>query len=440
MATYVINGGKPLSGVYEVSGAKNAGSKLLIASLATNEECRFSNIPDTPDSERVVEALRGFGALVNKLDTHTYSVLCENIHGSVVPKESMSARQSVLFIGALLARTGKVVMPTLGGDEIGKRPIDRLLNALRTFGANVSQGDVLTIEFTERPHSGVYKFEKNSHTATESLILALVHANGVARVENAALEPEVDNLIEVLNSMGAKIKRLPERVIEIEGVEELHGVIAASIYDRLEAATALTLSAMTGGEVKVKNAEKDHLVSFTDKLKEAGINIKWQDGLASVSLGQKLGAIDIVTEAHPGFMTDWHPIIALLMATLLPGKSSVHERIFENRWNYLRELGKMGVKYELFHPKGEKAEDYDFNAAEFNDDEPHAAYIFGPTELKSAELLSHDVRAGVDVLLAALVAKGESVVKDPKEHIARGYENIVGKLQALGADIERVDS
>ncbi|HEY4504483.1 MAG TPA: UDP-N-acetylglucosamine 1-carboxyvinyltransferase [Candidatus Paceibacterota bacterium] len=439
MAIYLINGRKPLSGVYEVSGAKNAGPKLLITSLVTSETCKFSNIPDTSDSEKVIEAIKSFGGIVQTLNSHTYSVTCSNITSSVVPKEAMRARQSVLFIGALLARTGKVMMPTLGGDEIGKRPIDRLLNALRAFGANVNQGNNLTIEFPERPHTGVYKFEKNSHTATESLLIALLHTNGVARVENVALEPEVDNLIEVLNAMGARISRLADRVIEIEGVEVLHGVEASSIYDRLEAATAVTLSAMTEGAIKIKNAEKTHLTSYLAKLAEAGVRVRWVKDLAVVSVAKKLKPIDIVTEVHPGFMTDWHPIIALLMATKFPGKSSVHEKIFENRWNYLRELGKMGVKYELFRPEGEQPEDYNFNESEFKNDEPHAAYIFGPTELSPTELFSHDVRAGIDVLLAALVANGQSVVKDPKDHIVRGYENIVGKLQGLGADIREVD-
>ena len=439
MATYIVRGGKPLSGTYEVSGAKNAGPKLLIASLVTDKICKFSNIPDTVDSQKVVEAIKGFGGSVDKIDSHSYAIACPSIKSSVVPKEAMSARQSVLFIGALLARTGKVVMPTLGGDEIGKRPIDRLLNALRTFGANVSQGDVLSIEFPERPHAGVYKFEKNSHTATESLLLALLHTNGIARVENAALEPEIDNLIDVLNKMGARIKRLPDRVIEIEGVEELHGVEASSIYDRLEAATAITLSAMSGGGVAVLHADKVQLSAYLDKLAEAGVKVKWVKGLASVTCSKKLKPIDISTEVHPGFMTDWHPIVALLMATKLFGRSSVHETIFENRWNYLREISKMGVKYELFRPDRDSPDDYNFNASEFKDDEPHAAYIFGPTELMPSELFSHDVRAGIDVLLAAVIAKGESVVKDPKDHIARGYENIVGKLQALGADITKID-
>ena len=439
MSTYLVNGGKKLSGVYEVSGAKNAGPKLLISALLTDQSCSFKNIPDSPDTRKIAEAIEILGGEVEQLDAHSWRITCLDIKQIEIPESAMSARQSVLFIGAMLARMGRVRMPLLGGDVIGKRPIDRLLAGIEALGGEIKQDGVYTYITLARPHedshedqvfaktwsSGQsrYRFEKNTHTGTESLILAAVFNPSEVLLENCALEPEVDNLIDTLNSMGAKIAREDDRHIRITGVKKLlSGKATKSMYDRLEAATALVLNELAGDTIEVRNIEPQFLTAFTEKLNEFKKNKK----------------VDIVTDVHPGFMTDWQPLMALLAAVVGEGVSTIHERIFEKRWSCLRELGKMGVHYELYRPEDDDPSGYNFNQSEFESTEPHAARIFGPTELKPAELNSHDVRAGIDVLLAALFAKGESVIRDPKDHIARGYEDIVGKLTKLGADIKKL--
>jgi UDP-N-acetylglucosamine 1-carboxyvinyltransferase len=239
--------------------------------------------------------------------------------------------------------------------------------------------------------------------------------------------------------MGAHVTRTHPRTIEIKGVAPLlKGVHAASIPDRLEAATALTASILTGGKVKVIHAPRRLLVPFARFCRRLGVRLRWiGDTITVLPFRLPLKPATVTTDWEPGFMTDWQPLATLLLATLAHGRSMVHERIYETRWRFLSELKKMGVRYETFQPKGWKPEDYNFNDEDYRDREPHAAYVWGPVKLKPAKLNSHDVRAGMDMLLAALAAPGTSTIHDPHNHIDRGYEDIVGKLRRLGADIRR---
>src|SRR3989344_6654703 len=280
----------------------------------------------------------------------------------------MSARQSILFIGATLARTGKVIIHPIRGDAIGKRPLNRHLEGIKALGGKIKEKDNrMEISMPTRPNSVIYTFEKNTHCGTENLILASVFNNGKVILKNAAQEPEVDNLIKCLNDMGAKIKRVEPRMIEIHGVPPLlKGADAFSIYDRLEAATALILSIMTGGHIVVKNISKELLEPLAETLKKIGINLVFKKNTVKViKINIPLKPVQIITDWYPGFMTDWQPLITLLLAYMAKGKSIIHERIFETRWRYLEELKKMGIEYSLFHPKNHGADYYNFNDSEY---------------------------------------------------------------------------
>lgn len=440
MSKFIVQGGKPLKGTYIVSGAKNAGPKLPIASLLSKEKSIFYNIPQISDTFRTIDALTALGCSVRFADKNILEIESSTLHSSEIPLEVMSARQSVLFVGAMLARTGKVVVHPPKGDAIGKRPLNRHLDGIKALGGKiVDKNNRIEISMPARPRNTTYTFEKNTHCGTENLILASVFNTGKIILKNAAQEPEVDNLIECLNNMGAKIKRVAPRIIEIRGVKPfLKGARAISIYDRLEMATGIILSVITGGNIKVKNARKELLEALLKILKEVGVNVIFKKNTAKIlRINNPLKPHEIITAWHPGFMTDWQPLLTLLLAYMASGKSTIHERIFETRWRYLSELQKMGLKYKLFKTN-RGPEYYNFNNSEYDANASYAAHVYGPTKLKPAELNSHDVRAGINMLIASLVAKGKSVINDPQNHIDRGYEDIIKKLTSLGADIKRI--
>jgi len=441
MSKFIVFGGKPLKGTYFVSGAKNAGPKLPILALLSKEKSIFHNIPRISDTYRTIDALTSLGCSVRFVTRNSIEIDSSKIYSSEIPLEAMTARQSVLFIGATLARTGKVIIHPIRGDAIGKRPLNRHLEGIKTLGGKIKQkNNCMEISMPTQPNSVTYTFEKNTHCGTENLILASVFNNGKVVLKNSAQEPEVDNLIKCLNDMGAKIKRIEPRVIEIIGVPPLlKGANTVSIYDRLEAATALILSIMTGGHIVVKNISKELLEPLAETLKKIGVSLVFKNNTVKViKIRTPLKPAQIMTDWYPGFMTDWQPLITLLLAYMAKGKSVIHERIFETRWRYLNELRKMGLKHDLFHPNGHGAEYYNFNDSEYNAKETYATNVYGPTKFQPAELDSHDVRAGMDMLLASLLANGKSIINDPSNHIDRGYENIVEKLNALGADIKRI--
>ncbi len=440
MATYTVRGGAKLAGIYEVSGAKNAGPKLIIATMLSDKPCTLRNIPRISDTEKIMEAIVGMGGECSWTGEHEVRVDCANLNNPNVPECVLTARHAVLFIGATLARLGEVKIAKIGGDYIGKRPIDRLVSGLESIGAKFKYTDIsLEMEMPEQPLSRDYTFAKNTCTGTESLLLGSIFNDGKVVIHNAAAEPEVDNLIEFLNAMGAKVTRSHERIIEVTGVPKfLGGATGESVQDRLEAATAITIAVMNEGEIEVVYSEPTMIQAYSDILESVGIRLEWQNGKVKVEKSTSpLKPAFVKTSVHPGFMTDWQPIITLLLATKASGKSEIHEMIFEQRWSSLRELAKMGVRYELFNPPGYTSTDFNFNETEFNAGDPYGAYVWGPTKLIGAKLQSHDVRAGMTVLLAALFAKGTSIIYDPDNHIERGYEDIVGKLAKLGANITK---
>src|SRR3989338_424241 len=292
MSTFIVNGGEKLGGVYEVSGAKNACPKLIIAAMLSDKECLLRNIPRISDTEKIMSAILQMGGECSWSGDHEVKVNCANLKDPHVPDVVLTARHAVLFIGATLARLGKLRIEKIGGDKIGKRPIYRLLGGLESLGAQViEKNGVLEMSMPERLASRDYTFAKNTHTSTESLILGSIFNSGIVTIRNAAEEPELDKLIEFTNAMGAKVRRIDPRVIEITGVPKLLGAATGkSMYDRLEAATALALNVMNGGGIEVRNVDQKMVKECSDILENVRMSGKAQM---------------VKTSIHPGFITDW---------------------------------------------------------------------------------------------------------------------------------------
>lgn len=439
MAKFVIRGGKPLKGAVRVGGAKNSSFKLMIASLLAQGESKLLDISRISDVETTKEVIKVLGGKVKSPGKGTIFVNPDNIKTYKIPREfGYKSRASIMFAAPLLDRFGQAFLPFPGGDQIGRRPIERHLEGLKALGVKVK----LTNSFVQlscRQLKGTrYRFAKNTHTGTETLIMAAVKAKGTTILENTALEPEVDDLIEFLNEMGARIKRLPNRRIKIEGVTKLKGKIHKAIPDRNEAVSYACAALATKGDVIIENAEEEHLKAFLEKVKETGGCFETGCYGMRFWYARPLKATDITTSPHPGFMTDWQPLWATLM-TQAKGRSKIIETIHTNRLGFTLNLIKMGVKIELFNPKVVDPEKfYNFN---LEDDRPeyfHAAKVFGPTPLKGIDLFIPDIRAGATLTLAALIAKGKSTLSGI-EHIKRGYEDLDLRLKELGADIKRVD-
>jgi UDP-N-acetylglucosamine 1-carboxyvinyltransferase len=348
------------------------------------------------------------------------------------------SRASIMFAGPLLARFGQATIPFPGGDRIGARPVERHLNGLKALGVKVESGQAMINLNCQKLKGGHYRFPKNTHTGTENLMMAAVLAEGITTLENSSLEPEVDDLISFLNKMGAKIKRLPNRKIKIEGVKKLKGTNYQIMPDRNEAVSFACAALGTKGEIVIRNVEKKHLIAFLEKVKEAGGN--YETGKATIRFWYKnqLKATDITTAPYPGFMTDWQPLWAVLM-TQAEGKSKIVETIHTNRLEFTQEIIRMGAKIRLFNPQPTHPDRfYNFNLQDDRPEYYHGAYVLGPTPLQGAEISVPDIRAGATLTLAALIAKGESLLSGV-EHIDRGYEDLDGRLKQLGAKIKRID-
>ena len=439
MAEFVVTGGNPLRGEVEISGSKNVALKAIVAGLLTEDELVIENVPVISDLSLMEEIARELGVKIEK-SPKTIKIQAGYLKNNRVPLEmGARLRTSSMFIAPLLARLGQAVIPNPGGCRIGARPIDRHIKGLMKMGVKIrySARDGYFHAEGKNIKGTTYRFPKNTHTGTETLIMAAVLAEGQTILENAAQEPEVDDLLDLLNSMGAKIKRVKPRTIVIQGVEKLHGTTFKIIPDRNEAVTFAIAALATDGEILLKNAEKKVLKPFLEKVKEAGGNYQeTAKGLRFFKNG-KLRATDIITSPYPGFMTDWQAPWALLM-TQAEGISSIHETVYESRFQYVEELRKMGAKIELFNPKIKNPRDfYNFNWEDNRAEHFHAARIFGPTKLHNAVLQISDLRAGATLVLAALLASGESYVVGV-EHLDRGYEDFEKRLRILGAKIKRI--
>ena len=412
---YIINGGKPLHGEVHISGAKNAAVALIPATLLIRGVCRIENIPQISDVTMFFRILETMGAKVTAVDEHTYDIDCTDITTTEATCDLMQKlRASYYLIGALLGRFGKAKVAMPGGCNFGgERPIDQHIKGFKALGANVEQTDEFVIADTENGLIGnsVY-LDIVSVGATINIILAAVLAKGNTVIENAAREPHIVDLANFLNSMGADIRGAGTNVIKIRGVEKLHGGSYSMIPDQIEAGTFMAAVAATGGEVLVKNVIPKHLDCITGKLVEMGVSIIELDDSVLVKRAGKLRPTNVKTMPYPGFPTDMQPQIATALC-LAEGKSIVTEGIFSSRYKYVAELIKMGAKATVTD---------------------HAAEIEGVSELHGASVTSYDLRAGAAMVIAGLAAHGTTVV-DGVNYIERGYENIIEKFRAIGADI-----
>lgn len=438
MPKFIIQGGRPLKGVVRLGGAKNASFKLMIASLLTKGESRllnFSKIADVEITKKIIESL---GAKVKKCGERTLFINSSRIITSIVPKNlGLASRASTMFVGPLLARLKRAVVPLPGGDKIGKRPLDRHFSALKALGARVKFTNGMFEVSAPKLKGAYYKFPKNTHTGTETVIMTAVLAEGKTILDNAAQEPEVDDLIRFLNKMGAKIKRIKPRKIEITGVKQLKPVIYKIMPDRNEAVSYAVAAIATRGDIIVENAAKAHLASFLDQLEKAGAGFEIGNYGIRFFYKGRLKATDIITQPHPKFMTDWQPLWSIL-ATQSHGRTTIIEAISLNRFQYAPYLQKMGAKISFIQPTPEDPEEfYNFNLENDRPEFYHGIQIQGPTCLKAVKAKIPDLRTGATLALAGLVAKGKTVLTNI-EHIDRGYENLDGRLMELGAKIKRI--
>lgn len=441
MEKFIVKGGIPLKGKTKVSGAKNVALKAIVAACLTDEEVTIENIPLISDFSVMADIVEDLGGKIEITD-HVLKIKVEKFKKDKISLEKAAEiRTSSMLMIPLLARFGKAIIPNPGGCRIGKRPIDRTIDGLKKMNIliNYNRGDGYFYARVNGKIKGAnYKFEKNTHTGTETLILASVLAKGTTILENAASEPEVDELISFLNKMGAKIKRVKPRTIKIEGVEKLHGAIITIGPDRNEIVTLAIAAVVTGGDIFIENVKKEGIIEFLEKFKEVGGGVEFlENGIRFYAKDKELIPTNITTQPFPGFMTDWQGPWAVLM-TKAKGMSIIHEAIYENRFGYASELEKMGANIELFNPVVKNPKTfYNFNLSDDNDGYKHAAKISGPVELHNGIVAITDLRAGATLVLAALAAKGKSVIIDI-EHLDRGYEGFDQRLKGLGANIKRV--
>ena len=430
---FIIQGGKPLSGEIKLAGAKNAATKMMVASILTAEPCVLENFPDIGDARITQELCRSIGSEI-KINGSTVSIHTPVIKNSRVVSLSRRNRIPILALGPLLAIFGSAEIPILGGDQIGPRPVDIHLEALRAMGAEI---EALPDRYSAVAKNGLrgakISLRYPSVGATENTILAAVLAKGETVIENAATEPEIIDLIKMLQKMGAIIELGANRTIYIDGVEKMRGVTHSILPDRNEAVSFACLAVATGGRILVKDARQEDLITFLNTLRRIGgeYEIKENGIVFFRPAGGALRPAKIETDTHPGFMTDWQQPVAVLL-TQAAGTSMIHETVYEDRFGYARDLNLMGAEIRV-EAKCLGELSCRFRDKGFN----HSAVVNGPRELKPAELTVRDLRSGIAHVIAALVAKGESVINGVEE-IDRGYERIDERLRELGADIQRI--
>ncbi len=439
MDKLIITGGNKLTGEIKVSGAKNVALKALVAACLTDEEVIIHNIPRISDFFVMADIIKDLGGTI-RIEDHTAFVQLKDIKKPEVSLDKAAdIRTSAMFLAPLLARVKMATIPNPGGCRIGARPIDRTIEGLKHMGVEITydSSDGFFHAKTDKLQGVSYAFEKNTHTGTETMILAAVLASGKTILENAAQEPEVDDLIVFLNQMGAKIKRIEPRKITIDGVQKLNGAQFSIPPDRNEIVTLAIAAIITKGDVFIKDVTNVGLKEFLEKLKLVGGGIEEKENGIRFFYKEPLRTTDITTEIYPGFMTDWQSPWAVLM-TQAAGASIIHETVFESRFGYVSELLKMGADIKMFNPEVKEPETfYNFNLTDDNKKNFHAAKIKGLTPLHNAVVHISDLRAGATLVLAALCAKGKSVIFGV-ERLDRGYEQFEVRLQSIGADIGRV--
>ena len=418
MEKLVIHGGKPLQGTVRVSGAKNAVLPIIVASMLGTTQSTLTEIPKLADVHTVCDVIASLGIHIEHPERDTLVIDAHELTSTTAPYDLVRRmRASFLVMGPLLARKGRAQISLPGGCSIGARPIDLHLKAFEAMGAviNLENGDIEATAPNGLKGAQIY-LDFPSVGATENILMAASMADGKTVLENAGEEPEIVDLATYLNSMGANIRGAGTNVIRIEGVKELHGANHAVIPDRIEAGTFMVGAAMTQGNVFVENAISEHLKPLISKLKEVGAEVQEEiDGIRVIG-HEPLRPADIKTLPYPGFPTDMQAQF-MALTTICQGTSVVTETVFENRFMHVDEFKRMGAKIRI---------------------EGRSAIVEGVPRLKGASVNATDLRAGAALVLAGLVAEGETEV-GYLYHIDRGYDNLVLKLQRLGADIVRVN-
>ncbi|MGA2833872.1 MAG: UDP-N-acetylglucosamine 1-carboxyvinyltransferase [Terracidiphilus sp.] len=418
MDKFVIRGGNPLVGTVHVSGAKNSALPCMAAAILTENEVTLENMPQVRDIETEKRLLASMGAEIGLGDApNSTTISCRKLSDPVARYEIVKTmRASSLVLGPLIARAGvaRVAMP--GGCAIGGRPIDLHIKGLEKMGVKITQEHGYLEARVEQLRGAHLLFDKITVTGTEDLLMAAVLAEGESLMENCACEPEVTDLAALLVAMGANIEGAGTSTIRVKGVNQLHGARYRINPDRIEAGTFLVAGAITGGDLTVANCNPEHLSAVITKLREAGVSV---DILGSDSLRvraeKQLYATDISTEVYPGFPTDMQAQY-MALATQAEGVSVIEENIFENRFMHVQELVRMGANIKV---------------------EGRTATVRGPAKLSAAAVMCSDLRASASLVLAALIADGESIL-DRVYHMDRGYERIEEKLAGVGAQIRRM--
>jgi UDP-N-acetylglucosamine 1-carboxyvinyltransferase len=422
-----ITGGKPLHGEISVSGAKNAVTKMMIAALLTDEPVTLYNVPEIGDVDVTQEILETVGATVDR-PGNTLQIHTPQITNTSVKQLSRKNRISVLALSPLLHRAGKAEVPILEGDKIGPRPVNYHMQSLEQMGATITNDDTRYYAETGQLHGTSIRLPYPSVGATENILLAATLAQGRTRIENAATEPEILDLIKLLQQMGAIIEFRANRVIIIDGVEKLHGASYTVMPDRLEAASYAAAAIATNGEIIVKNARQDDLSTFLNTIRRIGGDYEVRnESIVFRRGGNGLSSIELETETWPGFSTDWQqPLVVIL--TQASGLSVIHETVYEDRFGYTDSLNHMGANIALFTKCLGELECRFKGLAH-----KHSAIIQGPTQLAATEIDIPDIRAGMAHIIAALIAHGTSTLNGV-DHLLRGYDALPDKLNAVGAD------
>ncbi|MBQ7543091.1 MAG: UDP-N-acetylglucosamine 1-carboxyvinyltransferase [Clostridia bacterium] len=418
MDKIVINGGNRLNGKIDISGAKNAALAIVPAAILTQEVCRIENVPDISDVSIMFKILTGLGARVTMLNKNTVEIDARNVQFYTVPYEQTKhLRASYYFIGALLGRFCKARVAMPGGCNFGGvRPIDQHVKGFELLGAKVAieENAIVNAEADEMLGSAIY-LDTVSVGATINIMLAAARAKGLTVIENAAKEPHIVDLANFLNSMGADVRGAGTDVIKIHGVSNLHGCTYSIIPDQIEAGTYMVAAAAAGGDVLINNVIPKHLESITAKLIECGVEVEEFDDSILIKSDCRPSRCNIKTMPHPGFPTDMQPQMAVLLS-IAEGTSIINESVWDSRYRYVEQLAHMGACIKV---------------------DGKIAVIEGVDHLKGAPVKADDLRAGAAMVIAGLVAHGTTEVENVV-YIDRGYEDIVGKLAGVGADIKRV--
>ena len=420
MKQYIIEGGKPLNGVVTISGAKNAAVAILPATLLVNGTCRIENVPDISDVRLLLEILDDMGAVIRRLSPNTLEIDCTHVRDSEASDALVRRiRASYYLIGAQLGRFGHAKVALPGGCNFGARPIDQHIKGFETIGAEVMlhNGFVCAVAPESGLTGGRVNLDVVSVGATMNIMIGAVLATGTTIIENAAKEPHIVDLANFLNAMGAKVSGAGTDIIKIRGVKSLRGGFYSIIPDQIEAGTYMAAVAAAGGNVLIQNVIPKHMDCISAKLREMGVKITEYDDAIRVQRTGVLRRANVKTLPYPGFPTDMQPQIAVCMA-LASGVSVITESIYDTRFGYCAELNRMGAAIKV---------------------DTKIAVITGVEKMHGCTVHACDLRAGAAMVIAGLAAEGRTVIEEI-EYIERGYENLIGKLEGIGASIKRIEA